>query len=302
MDETDVALCRLLVYNSRTPYSELAKALGTSVQSVHRRVQALVSSGVLTNFNAAFSVLAVRGIWLMVHGRSEAPSVYKVLEELKKVPGMDMAMVATDKHLYLTGVVPDANRIGGFVSSVTRTAQLSAPEIGVVQFPLPLPGNEPIVYPMDVKLVQALRKDSRRPVTELAEELGVAPRTVRRHIDRLNREMLVHFSLELYLNRTSDLFSALHLTVKRGGDREKAAVAMIRQLALKELITYNFGDRPDNFIVIFWSPSIGDLNEMIADLEKSGMFEEVCPNLILDARYYDGARSVTPLVRGRASD
>lgn len=26
MDETDVALCRLLVYNSRTPYSELAKA------------------------------------------------------------------------------------------------------------------------------------------------------------------------------------------------------------------------------------------------------------------------------------
>jgi DNA-binding Lrp family transcriptional regulator len=40
MDETDVALCRLLVYNSRTPYSELAKALDTSVQNVHRRVQA----------------------------------------------------------------------------------------------------------------------------------------------------------------------------------------------------------------------------------------------------------------------
>lgn len=62
MDETDVALCRLLVYNSRTPYSELAKALDTSVQNVHRRVQALMASGTLTNFNAAFSILAARGI------------------------------------------------------------------------------------------------------------------------------------------------------------------------------------------------------------------------------------------------
>lgn len=299
MDETDVALCRLLVYNSRTPYSELAKALDTSVQNVHRRVQALMTSGTLTNLNAAFSILAVRGIWLMVHGRSGAPSVNKVLEELKKVTGMDMAMVATGKYLYLTGVVQDPNRIGEFVSSVTRTAQLSCPEIGVVQFPLPLPGNEPVIYPMDVKLVRALNKDSRRSVTELAEELGVAPRTVRRHIDRLNREMLVHFSLELYLNRTSDLYAALHLTMKGGQDKEKAALAMIKQLALRELITYNFGDRPEQFIVVFWSPSIGDLNETIADLEKSGTFEEVCPNLILDARYYEGARAMTPPMQGK---
>jgi DNA-binding Lrp family transcriptional regulator len=299
MDETDVALCRLLVYNSRTPYSELAKALDTSVQNVHRRVQALITSGSLANFNAAFSVLAVKGIWLMVHGRSGAPSVNKVLEDLKKVPGMDMAMISTGKYMYLTGVVRDPNRIGEFVASVTRTAKLSSPEIGVVQFPLPLPGNEPVVYPMDMKLVSALSKDSRRPVTELAEELGVAPRTVRRHIDRLNREMLVHFSLELYLNRTSDLFTALHLTVKKGQELEKAAMAMIKQLALREIITYNFGDRPEQFIVVFWSPTIGDLNETIADLEKSGMFEEVCPNLILDARYYDGVRALTPPVRGK---
>ena len=295
-----MALCRLLVYNSRTPYSELAKALGTSVQNVHRRVQDLITSGTLTNFNAAFSVLAVGGIWLMVHGRSGALSVNKVLEELKKVPGMDMAMVSTGKYMYLSGVVQDPNRIGEFVSSVTGTAKLSSTEIGVVQFPLPLPGNEPVVYPMDVKLVNALSKDSRRPITELAEELGVAPRTVRRHIDRLNREMLVHFSLEFYLNRTSDLFTALHLTVKGGQDREKAALAMIKQLALREIITYNFGDRPDRFIVVFWSPSIGDLNETIADLEKSGMFEDVCPNLILDARYYEGTRSLAPTVRGKA--
>lgn len=301
MDETDVALCRLLVYNSRTSYSELAETLGTTVQSVHRRVQSLISSGMVANFHAAFSVVALKGIWVMVHGRSRAPSLYKVLDELRDVQGMDMALVATDKYLYLSGVVFDPNRIGNFVSAVTKKAQLDDPDIGVVQFPLPSPDNEPIIYPMDVKIVQALSEDSRRPVTEIAKELGVAPRTVRRHIDRLTREMLVHFSLELYLNRSSDLFAALHLTIKKGQEHEKAAVAMVKKLALQEIITYHFGDRPDQFIVVFWSSSIGDINGTVADLEMSGMFEEVRPNLILDARYYGGLRGSIPPVHGGPS-
>lgn len=300
MDETDVALCRLLIYNSRMPYSELAEALGISVQSAHRRVQALVSSGSLGRFLASFSVLAFRGIWVMVHGRSRAPSLYKALEELEKEPGMDMALVAGDKYLYISGVVLDPNRIHRFVAAVTRTAQLDDPEVGVVQFPLPTDGAEPVVYPMDVRIVQALKEDARRPVTELAKELGVAPRTVTRHLDRLNKEMLVHFSVELFLNRSSDLFSALHLTVKKGEDREKVAVAMVRQLANREIITYSFADRPDRLIVLFWSPDIKTINDMVADLERSGVFEEVRPNLILDGRYYTSLRDLTPPVRGEA--
>jgi len=300
MDETDVALIRLLVYNSRMSYSELAEALGISVQSAHRRVQALVSSGAIGRFPAAFSVVAHRGIWVMVHGRSLAPSLYKALGELEKESGMDMVLVAADKYLYISGVVLDPNRINRFVTAVTRTAKLDDPQVGVVQFPVPIGEVEPVIYPMDVRIVQALKDDARRPVTEIAKELGVAPRTVTRHIDRLSKEMLVHFSTELFLNRSSDLFAALHLTVRKGEDREKVATAMVKQLAMREIITYTFGDRPDQLIVLFWSPDIRSINDLVADLERSGVFEEVRPNIILDARYYSGLRDATPPVRGEA--
>ena len=74
---------------------------------------------------------------------------------------------------------------------------------------------------------------------------------------------------------------------------------MVKKLALQEIITYHFGDRPDQFIVVFWSSSIGDINGTVADLEMSGMFEEVRPNLILDARYYEGLRgSILPVHGG----
>lgn len=297
MDETDVAICRQLIYNSRMSYSELADAVGISVQSAHRRVQDLVEGGVIHGFKAAFSLLAHRGIWVLVDGRSEAASLYKVLDRLEPVPGMDMVMVGCEKHLYISGVVLDPTKVNKFVSRVSEIAELDRPEVGMVFIPLLKGQEDPAIYPMDVRIIEALKDNARKPVTELARELGVAPRTVTRHIDRLMREQLVHFSIDFHAESSSDLFSALHLRVKKGQDREKVGVAIVKRLAAREVITYYFGDKPDQMIVVFWSPSIREIDEIVADLERSEVFEDVSPNLIMDVRYYPGGTSAVPKLR-----
>ncbi|MBI0582953.1 MAG: Lrp/AsnC family transcriptional regulator [Methanomassiliicoccus sp.] len=302
MDETDVALCRLLIFNSRMPYSELAKAVGISVQSAHRRVQDLIASGVIFGFNAAFSARAYRSTWVLVHGRSEAASVNRVLESLNGEKEMDMAMVASGKYLYIGGAVVDPGRINRFTSSVAKTAKLVRPTVGIVYNPgLMDVDDTALIYPMDVKIVEALRGDSRRPVTEVAKELGVAPRTVNRHIERLLKGNLVHFAIGWYPQQSGDVVSAIHLRVRAGADREKVAAALVRRLSMREIITYSFSDRPDAIICMTWSPSIRALNELVAGLEEDRVYEEVVPNIIMDARYYEGIKGTTPPLAHRAS-
>jgi DNA-binding Lrp family transcriptional regulator len=154
---------------------------------------------------------------------------------------------------------------------------------------------------MDVKIVEALRDNARRPVTELAKELGVATRTVNRHIDRLVKEMLVHFAIGWHPQQSGDIITALHLAVRRDQDRDKAAVALVRRLATREIITYSFSDKPGSIICLAWSPTILSLNELIRDLENDGMYEEVVPNVILDARYYLGIKGTPPPINHKAS-
>jgi DNA-binding Lrp family transcriptional regulator len=303
MDETDVALCRLLIFNSRMPYSELAKVLGISVQSAHRRIQELIASGTISGFNAAFSVRAYRSTWVLVHGRSEAGSVSKVLEDLNKEKEMDMVMAGSGNYLYIAGAVLDPGKVNRFTSSVIRTAKLAHPQVGIVYNPgLMDIEEEAVIYPMDVKIIAALKGDSRRPVTELAKELGVAPRTINRHIDRLLKGNLVHFSIAWYPQMSGDIVAAIHLRVRKDRDREKVAAALVKRLAMREIFTYSFSDRPDFMICMAWSPSLMALNQLIRELEDDGIYEEVIPNVILDARYYEGIKGTAPPVSYKARE
>ncbi len=295
MDEIDVALCRLLIYNSRMPYSELAKAANISVQTAHRRVQELVALGVISRFNASFSARAYRSTWVLVHGRSLAPSMERVLQDLNNEKEMDMVMVSSGKYLYISGTVLDPGRINRFTTAVTKIAKLVRPVVGVVYNPSLMDIDEDVtIYPLDVKIVSALRDDSRRPVTEVARDLGLAPRTVNRHIQRLMKGMLIHFAYEWYPQRSGDIISAIHLNIKDGQDPEKVAVALVRRLSTREIITYNFSDHPDTIISLVWSPSIHELNELVVELERDGVFKEVVPRVILDARYYEGIKGSIP--------
>ncbi|MDW5562225.1 MAG: Lrp/AsnC family transcriptional regulator [Methanomassiliicoccus sp.] len=295
MDETDVALCRLLIFNSRLPYSELAKALDISVQSAHRRVQDLIASGTISGFTTAFSARAYRSTWVLVHGRSEAGSMRTVLGELNGEREMDMAMLGSGNYLYIAGSVMDPGKINRFTSGVAKTAKLVRPQVGIVYNPALMDvEEEAIVYPMDVRIVTALKDDARRPVTEVAKDLGVAPRTVNRHIERLLRGNLVHFAIGWYPQMSGDVVAALHLKVRPDRDRERVAAALVRRLATREIITYSFSDRPESIICMAWSPSLLALNQLVRELEDDGMFDEIVPNVILDARYYMGIKGTVP--------
>jgi Lrp/AsnC family transcriptional regulator, regulator for asnA, asnC and gidA len=297
MDETDVALCRLLVYNGRLPYSALAKEVGISVQSAHRRVQELMAAGVIESFNVAFTTRGYRSIWVIVHGESSASNVDEVLVALKDEPYMDMAFLTGEKYLFLQGNVVDPAKLNRFVSRVSKIAQLVKPQIDMVHLPMVMDmEGEPPIYPLDIRLVELLKNDARRPVTELAKELGMSPRTINRHIDRLVRERLVHFSFVWRPDRSGDIFALLRLTIKKEADREQVALSVVRKLASREILSYSFSNRPDVFTAMVWSSSIKDLLDLYFDLEKEGVFQEVMTYVVLDVRYYAGSAKEIPAV------
>src|SRR5512136_124150 len=82
MDETDLALCQILIVNSRLPHRELAERLGLSVQAVHRRIQALVEEGVIRAFTTHISASYLNAVQAYIFGTPALTSFKEVVEKL----------------------------------------------------------------------------------------------------------------------------------------------------------------------------------------------------------------------------
>ncbi len=236
-----MALSRMLMRNSRTPYSELGKELGLSPQMVHRRVQHLTDVEIIRGTYAALSFKAMKARWVIVHGWSKANSMDEVAKELRNDPHVAIMQVASGNYVYVHGNVTDAVGLAELVTSVQRSAKLSEPQVGIVHTP---PLEHTGLSGMDLRIIKALANDTRRPVNEIAEELGTTAKTVRRRLDRLMKEDLVQLSINWQPDTMGDMVSQIHMVLKDGVPNEKAAYLMIKKYAPGIIRSYTFSNVP----------------------------------------------------------
>ncbi len=130
VDEIDIALCRMLMWDSRLTYSELAGAVGTSVQTVHRRIKILTEQGVILGFEASVSLPAVNGVWVTIFGTSKADSIEKTVAALVKDDRTDMVFTASGKMLYVHGALRRLSDLEGYTGSCRRRARCPTPRSG----------------------------------------------------------------------------------------------------------------------------------------------------------------------------
>jgi DNA-binding Lrp family transcriptional regulator len=288
VDEVDIALCRNLLRNSRTPYSDLGKELGLTPQAVHRRVRSLTEAGIVKGTTAYPSFRAVGRMWVLIHGWSKAPSMAEVAERLRENQSVAVFQIASGNYIYIQGSVRDANDLAQFVSYSQKAASLHDAQVGIM--PTPSTAGEGALTYLDLRLIAALREDARRPIAEVAEEVGVSAKTARKRLDRMEQEELVQFSIHWQPDSQGDTITNIHLTLREGVEGEKVAFLLIKKMAANVVRTYTFSNLPNQLIVLFWTRNIKEMERTCRELEGEGIFHSVVPNILRNMYYYDEHR------------
>lgn len=88
IDETDRKILSVLIKDARTPYLEIARALGISGSAVHQRIAKMENNGVITGSRLMVkpSELGLDVCVFISVTLSEADKYPQVVEALKKVP------------------------------------------------------------------------------------------------------------------------------------------------------------------------------------------------------------------------
>ena len=283
MDKTDIVLCQLLLGNSRLSYSELADKLNLSVTAIHKRIQDLIESRVIRKFTAKISLFQLDALHIVVFGRSKLNSVQNLPEKLESNGLIYWLSVGGGNYLYIGAYLQNIGELDTLISFLKETAKMSEPTVGISTFPMPL-GILPelkdrTLYPLDYQIIGSLKNNSRKATSEVANELRVSAKTVRRRLARMMKDNLVELSMEWYPDASNDIISLIHVHLKPQAD--KNTMTKLFQKYTPNIVFYwGFSNLPNVFIMMFWTSSMKDLQRIRESLEKEADLQSVAPNVL----------------------
>ncbi|HIH72143.1 MAG: Transcriptional regulator [Thermococcales archaeon 44_46] len=117
LDEIDKSILRLLQEDGRMSYSEIARKIGVPESTVRLRVKKLMEEGIIRKFaalinpfKAGYSIVAFIAVDI------EPNKVKRAVEELSKLPEVDVLGIATGAHDVLMQVtVKDLQELENFL-------------------------------------------------------------------------------------------------------------------------------------------------------------------------------------------
>jgi len=284
MDKIDIILLQLLLANSRLSYAKLAEKLGLSVNAVHKRIQLLIEKGVIHKFTAKLGPLAANFITVFISGTSGLSSFQDLPDKLKTHGSIYWLTIGGGKYLYIGAYLRRIDELESLVSYVKKEAGIPEPTVGIMSFPASLFPSDPkpsdlALYDLDYKIILSLMDNSRKPVSDVADELGVSAKTVRRRLSRMIKNGLIELSLQWYPDASNDIITLFEVHLKPDADMNKAN-SFPQKYSPNMLFSWSFMNIPCIVTCAVWTNTMKKLQEIRENLEKEEGVLSVVPNIL----------------------
>ncbi len=294
MDESDIKIIVTLFLNSRLTYRELGGHLGLSLNAVYKRVQNLFDAGVIKRFRARINGYAIGAFYAFIFGKSQTNNMDKVIAELKQNNNTAAILLTSRNFIYIGAFLKDVHELGDYTSFVSKIADIQSPIVGLrdgsyyscpVKFIYPRTKNLKIDK-LNLSIIRAIHKDSRKPISEIADDVSSTPNTVRRRLSRLISEGLIELTLDVFLEDTADVFTFLLINLDPSADRVEIANLINKKYQPFVMFCWTFSNLPNTLLCWVWTNTIKQLNNLIENL-KAEKIDSIETDIIRKGEFFD---------------
>lgn len=291
-----MSLIMFLSANSRLSYAELAEKLNLSVNAIHKRIQLLIETGVIRKFTAKVSLQSLAAIVVFVSGTSQLGSFQDLPAKLQAHGSIYWVAEGGGKFLHIGTYLRNLSELVGIIEFVKKTAGLPEPTVRianaepmsehrkVASAPLQVTSNpkpsRQTLCDLDYKIIRSLKDNSRKAVSDVANEVGVSAKTVRRRLMQMTRNNLIELGLEWYPDKSNDIITLLDLHLKPDADLGIVPYRILRKYAPNTLFYWCFVNVPSVVTYPVWTNSMNELESLRENLEKEPCVASIVPNIL----------------------
>jgi Lrp/AsnC family transcriptional regulator, regulator for asnA, asnC and gidA len=192
LDITDLRIMKLLSKDSRTPYRNIASAVGIMPSAAKERINKLLSNGAIRSF-----VLFVNPVILGYE--KECILILRHVDKTSKEQDiLNKVSLLGDVLAYVVSLEGTAS----FILSVKDRAQDKIEILTDLLKPAKLESifarYSPVkmkIHRSDLKIMKCLLSDPRMLIEDIAEAISLSPKTVARRLEKLRKNHILQFSI-----------------------------------------------------------------------------------------------------------
>ncbi len=285
MDELDIQMIKELAVDARLPYRDLADRLSLSVNGVHKRIQHLISKGIIVGFRANITPFVTGGSVTGLYGHSSSTDLSSTIEHLGGNECTARIIATGGQFLYVDAVVRTDKELYAYQSFVREVGKISELKTLVVFSAGEPPRKDPLSR-TDYRIVNAMRSDCRRPLQEVAVEIGSTAKTVKRRIEQMQANRYLAFTMELVLCSSGDMISIIHAKLRPDRRLDELIPHFINRKDPHILGISASNVEPGLMIFSMWGRDLKELREAERALNSDDDFEAMYSNLYYDMRLF----------------
>ncbi len=294
MDETDLKIILLLFNNSRLTYREISDHLGLSVNAVYKRVQILIDLKIIEKFSAKLKSYAINAIYTFVFGQCNAQDIDKAISELGKHENTWQIILSSRNYMYIGAMLESIHQLDEYSSFVSQTVEIQSPKIGLlsgVQYTAPIPYIVPKSRSMnydklDLEIIRSLNKDSRKPISEIADDVNSTSSTIRRRLARMIEEGIIELSIDFNPEASNDIFALFQITINPMVDKNEFAKYLNENFHPNLFFCWTFSNLPNLILCWVWANTMKELTELVENIKKENI-DSIIIDIMYKVFYFD---------------
>jgi len=285
MDEIDIKITYELYFNARIPYRELADKMGLSSIAVHKRVQILIDLGIIRGFRTGLNLQAVGGMVAAISGWSRFDNLYEMIGDLERDGRTYKVIRSPGGFLFVEGALKNIAQLDDYSKTVRTICDLKDARVLIPHISTFPNGGE--LTSMDRSIIRGLKDDCRRPLSDVARELDISTRTVKRRLDRMIENGTVYLRAEMVPTASGDIISFMFMDLKEGADRDITAHRIWNDNYPNVMSIIPLSNEPQLLIANCWASSMKATEDLKKDLLSRYPIERIDLNVLYDMQFFE---------------
>jgi DNA-binding Lrp family transcriptional regulator len=265
MDDKDLELLKLLLFDGRMTYELIAKKLKLTPYLVKKKIQNLVDMGVIMKFTTNINFLLFqKSVCYSLVEVKQGIDQQELIKRLGKLDEVTGGAISLQNKMQIIHTYSDDYEFKKNLEKLMQYDEILNTENFILLIPPNLSFKNTRLIKTDWKIINSIKHNCRKTDVEIANELGITSKTVKRRLGYLRENNIILFMIDLDTSAADFLSYLLIVKFQRIASE---SLNKVMKIVKKYFYVWRVANQ-EAFIFTVFIDKLREIDEQVKEIEK----------------------------------